>query len=134
MRYHWQLAGLLNEPPSNLRFLSLKIQLWKSIKWSGFAMIVLWCSGYAITNLVLTDLESFSLCIVQYDSKDQQNKIFIKGEKCYTQLYMFIHVYTFCCSSYTCITSFLFELYMYNFILLFELYMYNFISVWVIHV
>ena len=52
----------------------------------------------------------------------------------YTCLYMFIHVYTFCCSSYTCITSFLFELYMYNFILLFELYMYNFISVWVIHV
>ena len=71
-------------------------------------------------------------------------KIFIRGEKCYTQLYIFkhfytclyifIHFYTFCCSSYTCITSFLFALYMYNFILLFELYMYNFISVWVIHV
>ena len=56
----------------------------------------------------------------------------IKGETCYTQLYIIIHVYTFCCSSYTCITSFLSELYMYNFILLFELYMYNFISVWVV--
>ena len=87
LRYHWQLAGLLSEPPSNLRFLSLKIQLWKSIKWSGFAMIVLWCSGYAITNLILTDLESFSLCIAQYDSKDQQKNIHKRWKMLHTVIH-----------------------------------------------
>ena len=70
----------------------------------------------------------FTLHSAVWFEKSTETTIFIKGEKCYTQVYIiihffFLHCYTFCCSSYTCITSFLFEL-----------YMYNFISVWVIHV
>ena len=89
-----------------------------------------------IKGKLLESLESFSLCIAQYESKDQQKNIHKRWKMLHTVLhyYTVIHVYTFCCSSYTCITSFLFELYMYNFILLFELcitsflfelYMYN---------